>query len=188
MRARVAHRVEFGIGPQRRRKGGHCCRIAVVRLGGDDDPGMPGVMACNADGQIVGFRTAAGKHHLTVGRHLAACGSAQLLGIIKNPFLHVPGVAAQGRHLLGDCSDNARMAMPYRHHIIVGVQVLVTVLVVKVGTLGADNAYRLVIEQPIARPQQVGAPLYMLTRRSVQVFGMGRVEAIGHITTDSLDF
>ncbi len=57
-----------------------------------------------------------------VGAHLSVRRGAQLFGVVKNAVLHVTSVAAQLIHLFSDRGDNARMAMPHRHHVVVGIR------------------------------------------------------------------
>ena len=83
-------------------------RVAMVGLVCNDDATTAGIVSCDADGQIIRFRTGALiGDTIDLPRHLRD----KRFGIVENGLLKVTGVRVQRGGLFGDCFNYMRMAM-----------------------------------------------------------------------------
>ncbi|MNR56525.1 hypothetical protein D3C85_1771180 [compost metagenome] len=73
-----------------------------------------------------------------------------MLSVIKQRFLKISGVGAQSLNLLSYCLYYTRVAMPYGYHVVVSIEVFVTLAVVKISTLTTRNFYRVRVEQSVS--------------------------------------
>ena len=151
---------------------------AVVGVGGDDDPGGAGLVAGDAEREVVGLAAGAGKHGIGGGGEVVR--GDEPLGVVDDPVGEVPGVGVEGRELPGHGLGDVGVGVADAGDVVIGVQVGVAFRVVQVHARAADEGHGLVVEQPVGAAEHALAPADELLGGRRQARGPRRVEAVDH--------
>ncbi len=141
--------------PERRRQPGHRVRPAMIGEAGHDETGALGEALGHAHRKVVRLAAGAGEHDVRQRRRKLG---QQAFGIVDHGLVEIARVRVQHSRLPRDGLHDMRMAVPHRHHIIIGIEIGVALRVVEPHAFAAHHMHRILIEQPIGRPQQLLAP------------------------------
>ena len=100
-----------------------------------------------------------------------------MLGVVHDAFVQVARVRVERRDLSANRLHHMGVAMAHRHHIVVGVQVLLAVGGIEPGTEPLHEVERMLVEEAVARPEHPPA-LDELARLGVEPVQIGRLEAV----------
>ncbi|MDT4836700.1 hypothetical protein FQZ97_704100 [compost metagenome] len=124
---------------------------AVVGIIGDDDAGAAGIEFGDPQGEVYCFGAGAGVHHTA---DPASKGLNQLLGVAENLLVHVACMGVERRQLLRDGLDHAWVAMAHRRHVVVAVQVLLSIRAVHVHAFRAHELHGVLVHQLVGGTQK----------------------------------
>jgi hypothetical protein len=136
---------------ERRRQLSQGAGHAVITVPGDDDTGTAGAGSSDAQGEVVGLAAGAGEHDVAdLGRE----GRQQLLGVIEYGLVQIARMRVEEGRLSRDRLDDVRVAVPDGRHIIISIQIAIAGGIVEPNAFAAYELHRLLVEQPIGRPEQ----------------------------------
>ena len=154
--------------------------IPVIGLGGHDHPAFAGFLHRDAGGQIIGLRAGAGEHHVAAVGDAAAKTRQHRFGQLQDFFLHIAGMGAQDGHLPRHRLDNARMPMPERGHIVIGIEIIVAVGIKQQCPFAPRDRQRLAVKQPVGGAEQPCPPRDPPRQHRVERCRGCRVKTVDH--------
>ena len=146
---------------------------AVIGVCGHDESGAAGAGSRDAQSEVVGLAAGAGEHDVT---DLGRKGAEQFFREVEHGLMQVARMRVEHGGLPRNRLHDLRVAVPDGCDVVVGVQIAVAGGVVEPDAFAADELDRLVVEQPVRRPEQPASPRDHVLCRNGLVGG-------GHLST-----
>ena len=129
-------------------------RISVIREITDDDPRTARISPCDSQCQFIRFAAGAAEHcDIEFVRKLRS----QALRVIEHVVMQVPGVCVKRLDLFLQCFDNMWMAVPDVWHVVIHVEILISVRVEQPDSLAFHKVHGIVVEKAVSGAQQFTA-------------------------------